>query len=103
MDNDNFHLNSDSDSLPQRKPPPMDNEIGNNTSKYDNFIEQQSLKDKVINIRKFSDNKYDDVDEWLENIEHDFSATLIGDEIKLKLIPKSVTNDAKNWFEQTKH
>lgn len=103
MDNDNFHLNSDSDSLPQRKPPPMDNEIGNNTSKYDNFIEQQSLKDKVMNIRKFSGKKYDDVDEWLENIEHDFSVTLVGDEIKLKLIPKSLTNDAKNWFEQNKH
>ena len=58
------------DPLQQRKPPSIDNKIGNNTSKYDNFIEQQLLKDKVINIRKFSGNKYDDVDEWLENIEH---------------------------------
>ena len=33
----------------------------------------------------------------------DFSTTLVGDEIKLKLIPKSLTNDAKNWFEQNKH
>ena len=82
----------------------QDNSQNNsNKHKYDNFIEQQLLKDKFNNIRKFSGNKYDDIDEWLENIEHDFSSTLVSNEIKLKLIPKSLTNDAKNWFEQNKH
>jgi hypothetical protein len=42
------------------------------------------------------------VDEWLENIEHNFSSTLVSEEIKLKLIPKSLTNDAENWFEKDK-
>ncbi len=42
------------------------------------------------------------MDEWLENIEHNFSSTLVSEEIKLKLIPKSLTNDAENWFEKDK-
>jgi hypothetical protein len=71
--------------------------------KYDNFIEQQLIKDKITNIRKFSGNKYDDVDEWLQNIDHDFSSTLVSEEVKLKIIPKRLINDAKNWFEQNKH
>ncbi len=64
----------------QTKSPSTDNQIQNNIFKFDNFIEQQLLKDKVNNIRKFSGNKYDDVDEWLENIDHDFPSTLISEE-----------------------
>jgi hypothetical protein len=85
------------------QPPLTDNKIRNNTPKYDNFIEQQLLKEKISNIKKFSGNKHDDVDEWLENIEHDFSSTLVSEDIKLKIIPKSLTNDAENWFQQNKH
>ncbi|CAF1264737.1 unnamed protein product [Adineta steineri] len=93
--------NSNSDTLLQRTT--NDNMIQLNPRKYDNFIEQQLIKDKITNIRKFSGNKYDDVDEWLQNIDHDFSSTLVSEEVKLKIIPRSLTNDAKNWFEQNKH
>ncbi len=99
----NLQPNSNLISLPRMESSSAHNRIENNTSKYDNFIEQQILKDKINNIRKFSGNKYDDVNEWLDNIEHDFSSTLVSEEIKLKLIPKSLTNDAENWFEQNKH
>jgi hypothetical protein len=80
------------------KPPPTDNNIGKKIFKYDHFIEQQLLKDKISNSKKFSGDKHEDVDEWLENIEHDFSSTLVSEEIKLKVVPKSLTNDAENWF-----
>ncbi|CAF1169029.1 unnamed protein product [Adineta steineri] len=93
--------NSNSDTLVQRTT--NDNMIQLNPRKYDNFIEQQLIKDKITNIRKFSGNKYDDVDEWLQNIDHDFSSTLVSEEVKLKIILRSLTNDAKNWFEQNKH
>lgn len=99
---DEVHLNPTSIAFEQLQPP-TDGKIQNNTSKYDNFIEQQLLKDKISNIRKFSGNKHDDVDEWLENIDHDFSSTLVSDDIKLKIIPKSLINDAANWFQQNKH
>ncbi|CAF2184494.1 unnamed protein product [Rotaria magnacalcarata] len=85
------------------EPQPLQKSLGNNSFKYDNFIEQQLIKEKINNIRKYSGNKYDDVDEWLQNIQQDFSSTLVSDEIRLKLIPKSLTNDAKSWFEQNKH
>jgi hypothetical protein len=101
VNNPHDHPNFSSSS--QVKAPSAHKPLANNSFKYDNFIEQQLLKDKINNIRKFSGNKFDDVDEWLQNIEHDFSSTLISDEIKLKLIPKSLTHDAENWFEQNKH
>lgn len=82
----------------------LDNiESGMITCKYDNFIEQQLLKEKINNIRKFSGNKDEDVDDWLLNIEHDFSATHVSDNIKLKIIPKGLTQDAHTWYEQNKH
>ncbi|CAF3231451.1 unnamed protein product [Rotaria socialis] len=98
----NSNINSMS-SLSSMEPQPLQKSLGNNSFKYDNFIEQQLIKEKINNIRKHSGNKHDDVDEWLQNIEQDFSSTLVSEEIKLKLIPKSLTNDAKSWFEQKKH
>ncbi|CAF4667464.1 unnamed protein product, partial [Rotaria socialis] len=98
----NPNINSNS-PLSSVEPQPLQKSLGNNSFKYDNFIEQQFIKEKINNIRKYSGNKYDDVDEWLQNIGQDFSSTLVSDEIKLKLIPKSVTNDVKSWFEQNKH
>ncbi|CAM4923075.1 unnamed protein product [Rotaria socialis] len=90
----NSNINSMS-SLSSMEPQPLQKSLGNNSFKYDNFIEQQLIKEKINNIRKHSGNKHDDVDEWLQNIEQDFSSTLVSEEIKLKLIPKSLTNDAK--------
>jgi hypothetical protein len=58
------------------EPKPISNPQENNSFKYDNFIKQQLLKEKISNIRKFSGNKFDDVDEWLQNIKHGFSSTL---------------------------
>jgi hypothetical protein len=75
----------------------------NNSFKYENFIERQLLKEKINSIQKFLCNKFDDVDEWLQNIEHDFSSTLFSEEIELKLIPKNLVNDAENRLEQNKH
>ncbi|CAF5215354.1 unnamed protein product, partial [Rotaria magnacalcarata] len=98
----NYNINSNS-PLSSMEPQPLQKSLGNNSFKYDNFIEQQLIKEKINNIRKYSGNKYDDVDEWLQNIQQDFSSTLVSDEIRLKLIPKSLTNDAKSWFEQNKH
>ena len=98
-----YNSSSDTVFIPQMKRSTIHNMTEHNTYKYDNFIEQQLIKDKITNIRKFSGNKHDDVDEWLQNIDHDFSSTLVSEEIKLKIIPKSLTNDAKNWFEQNKH
>lgn len=104
--------NDDEENLKNNGQPTSTMEIGrttiwkpaeNNLSKYDNFIEQQILKEKISNIRRFAGNKYEDVDEWIQNIEHDFSSTLVSDGIKMKLIPKGLTNDAKSWFEQNKH
>jgi hypothetical protein len=100
-----FTNNNDSHAIselivgPQTKPSPTDNK----TFKYDHFIEQQLLKEKINNIKKFSGNKHEDVDEWLQHIEHDFSSTIISDEIKLKLVPKNLINNAENWFGQNKH
>ena len=101
--NNGNNSSSDTVFIPQMKRSTIHNITEHNTYKYDNFIEQQLIKDKITNIRKFSGNKYDDVDEWLQNIDHDFSSTLVSEEVKLKIIPKSLTNDAKNWFEQNKH
>ena len=101
--NNGNNSSSDTVFLSQMKRPTIHNTTEHHTFKYDNFIEQQLIKDKTTNIRKFSGNKYDDVDEWLQNIDHDFSSTLVSEEVKLKIIPKSLTNDAKNWFEQNKH
>ncbi|CAF4923426.1 unnamed protein product [Rotaria socialis] len=90
----NLNINSNS-PLSSMESQPLQKPLGNNSFKYDNFIGQQLIKEKINNIRKYSGNKYDDVDEWLQNIEQDFSSTLVSDEIKLKLIPKSVTDDTK--------
>ena len=99
---DDAHINSTSITFEQVHPP-TNGKIQQNTSKHDNFIEQQLLKDKISNMKKFSGNKHDDVDEWLENIDHDFSSTLVSDDIKLKIIPKSLINNAEDWFQQNKH
>jgi hypothetical protein len=97
--NNDPHAISDLIVGPQIKPSPTDNK----TFKYDHFIEQQLLKEKINNIKKFSGNKHEDVDEWLQHIEHDFPSTIISDEIKLKLVPKSLINNAENWYGQNKH
>lgn len=67
---------------------------GDKSSKYDQFIEQQLIKDKINNVQKFSGNKYEDVSEWLRNVEQDFPSTLVSEDIKLKIVPKGLTNDA---------
>ena len=61
----NPHNHPNSSSSLQVEAPSAHKPLGNNSFKYDNFIEQQLLKDKINNIRKFSGNKFDDVDEWL--------------------------------------